>query len=266
MRILMVGDVVGKSGRTVLQEQLPQIQEAYRPDFVIVNGENAAAGLGITPDIADSFYKIGVNVITLGNHTWNKRDILPYLDSEPKILRPANYPPGVPGRGYGVFFCGKETVGVISLQGRTFMEPTDDPFRAFEAIVKEIAPKCRIILVDFHAEATSEKQAFGLFADGRATAVIGTHTHIQTADERIFPGGTAFLTDVGMTGPFHSVIGMKAEIVLERFTTSLPARFEVADGESQFSAVIVDADPVTGKAIRIERIQRPEFTKSVMSP
>ncbi len=262
MRILMVGDVVGKAGRTILLEQLPQIKEEYRTEFVIVNGENAAAGIGITPEIAHTFLKNGVDVITLGNHAWNKRDIFPMLDSEARLLRPANFPPGAPGRGWGIFPGGKERVGVVSLQGRTFMDPTDDPFRKLDAILEEIREKCRILIIDFHAEATSEKQAFGIFADGRATAVIGTHTHIQTADERILPEGTAYLTDVGMTGPIHSVIGMNTEIILERFTTLLPARFEVAEGEAQLSAVLIDADPLTGKAVRIKRLQIPEFNKS----
>ena len=257
MRILMVGDVVGKPGRTVLHEELPRLKSEHRVDFCIVNAENSAGGIGITPDIADTLLRQGADVLTLGNHAWGKREIFPYLDEQPRLLRPANYPPGAPGQGYGVYSHPKGMVGVVNLQGRTFMEPVDDPFRAIDAIIEMLAVRCKIIFVDFHAEATSEKQAFGWYVDGRVSAVVGTHTHIQTADERILPEGTAYLTDVGMTGPMHSVIGMRCDIVVPKFLSLLPARFEVAEGEAQLCGVMIEIEEATGNATDIYRIQTP---------
>lgn len=258
MRVLMVGDVVGKSGRKATQEWLPILREEHGIDFVIVNGENTAGGIGITPEIARSFFaQSGVNVVTLGNHAWGKREIYPYLDQEPRLLRPANYPAGAPGQGYGVYPSRFGPVAVVSLQGRTFMEPVDDPFRAADTILEAVHRSTRIVFIDFHAEATSEKQAFGRYVDGRASAVVGTHTHVQTADERILPGGTAYLTDVGMTGPVDSIIGMRCDIVIPKFVSLLPARFEVAEGESQLCAVLIDVDPNTGRATSVRRIQTP---------
>ena len=258
MRILMVGDVVGKPGRLAVAEHVPQIRAEHQVDFVIVNAENTAGGNGITPDIAISMLKNGsIDVLTLGNHAWGKREIYSYLDEEPRLLRPANYPPGSPGQGYGVYPWAGGLVGVISLQGRTFMEPVDDPFRTVDTILETLRPKTPILFIDFHAEATSEKQGFGYHVDGRVSAVVGTHTHIQTADERILPKGTAYLTDVGMTGPIYSIIGVSVDAVLSRFVTGLPARFEVADGEVQLCGVMVDVDPETGKATTIQRIQVP---------
>lgn len=242
MRVLMVGDVVGKPGRQLTLELVPRLKTEYAVDFVIVNGENAAGGIGITPDIAHVMLQTGINVITLGNHAWGKREVYSYLDEESRILRPANYPPSVPGRGYGLFNCAAGLVGVVSLQGRTFMDPVDDPFRAIDAILENLRKKTAVICIDFHAEATSEKQAFGWYVDGRVSVVVGTHTHIQTADERILPQGTAYLTDLGMTGPIDSVIGMNKDIVIPRFTSLLPARFEVADGEAQLCAALIDID------------------------
>lgn len=254
----MVGDIVGKPGRTIALEWLPRLRSRHQADFVIVNGENAAAGIGITADIATELLKRAtVDVITLGNHAWGKREIYTYLDAEPRILRPANYPPGAPGRGYAVYPSLVGDVGVVSLQGRTFMDPVDDPFRMIEDILTEISARTKVIFVDFHAEATSEKQAFAWYVDGRVSAVVGTHTHIQTADERILPRGTAYLTDVGMTGPVNSVIGMNTEVILSRFTSLLPARFEVADGAAQLCGVLIDIDPTTGNATAISRIQVP---------
>jgi metallophosphoesterase (TIGR00282 family) len=257
MRVLMVGDVVGKPGRQLTLELVPRLKTEYAVDFVIVNGENAAGGIGITPDIANVMLQSGINVVTLGNHAWGKREIFPYLDEEPRLLRPANYPPGVPGRGYGIYHCSAGLVGVISLQGRTFMDPVDDPFRAVDGILETLRAKTAVICIDFHAEATSEKQAFGWYVDGRASVVVGTHTHVQTADERILPGGTAYLTDLGMTGPIDSVIGMKRDIVIPRFTSLLPARFEVADGDAQLCAALIDIDTETGNATAIRRVQVP---------
>jgi hypothetical protein len=260
MRIMMVGDVVGKRGRMAALELVPSLSAEQNIDFVIVNGENSAAGIGITPDIVEAFLKHGnIHVLTLGNHAWGKREIYPTLDSEPRLLRPANYPPGAPGRGFGIFASSAGPVGVISLQGRTFMEQVDDPFRAVDAILAEISWKTKVIIVDFHAEATSEKQAFAWYVDGRVSAVIGTHTHVQTADERILPEGTAYLTDVGMTGPMDSIIGMRRDIVIPKFLSGLPARFEVADGEAQLCAVILDIDPMTGRARSVKRIQSPPY-------
>ena len=254
----MVGDVVGKPGRLAAQEWIPRLRSQYSVDMVIVNGENAAAGIGITPDIADNFLnRCEADVITLGNHAWGKKDIFSYLDEEPRILRPANFPPGAPGRGCGLYQCGGRAVGVVSLQGRTFMENVDDPFRAADSILDELRKETRVVIIDFHAEATSEKIAFGFYVDGRASAVIGTHTHVQTADARILPLGTAYLTDVGMTGPVDSIIGMKREIVIPRFLSGLPARFEVADGDAQLCAVVLDIDYETGCANSIEAIQVP---------
>ncbi len=258
MRILMVGDVVGKTGRQAAEEWIPVLQEQHDIDFTIVNAENSAGGIGITPEIASFLLdRGGVNVVTLGNHAWGKREIYGYLDQQPRLLRPANYPPGAPGGGFGVYECRGHMVGVVSLQGRTFMEPVDDPFRAIDEILQTLSRKTRIIFIDFHAEATSEKQAMGWYLDGRVSAVVGTHTHVQTADEKILPQGTAYLTDVGMTGPVNSIIGMRKEIVIPKFTSGLPARFEVADGESHLCAVLVDIDPTTGRATYINRIQVP---------
>ncbi len=256
----MVGDVVGKRGREATLDRVPTLRYEHQVDFVIVNGENSAAGIGITPDIVASLLQRGnVQVLTLGNHAWGKREIYPTLDSEPRLLRPANYPPGAPGRGYGVFNSPAGPVGVISLQGRTFMEQVDDPFRAVDAILGELQGQTNVIVVDFHAEATSEKQAFGWYVDGRVSAVIGTHTHVQTADERILPNGTAYLSDVGMTGPMDSIIGMRRDIVIPKFLSGLPARFEVSDDDAQLCAVLLEIDPATGRASSIKRIQLPPY-------
>lgn len=254
---MMIGDVVGKPGRTILLDQIDSLRHLHHVDFIVVNAENSAAGIGITPDIADTLLKAGVQVITLGNHAWGKREIYPYLDKEPRILRPANYPPGVPGHGWRVYRSTHAPVAVVALQGRALMEPVDDPFRTIDAILATLPPDCKIVLVDFHAETTSEKQTFGWYVDGRVSAVVGTHTHIQTADERILPQGTAYLTDVGMTGPLDSVIGMRYDSVINRVTTFLPSRFEVADGDAQLCGVLIDVDNATGKAHAIRRIQVP---------
>ncbi|HLV81506.1 MAG TPA: TIGR00282 family metallophosphoesterase, partial [Chthonomonadaceae bacterium] len=248
----------GKPGRQAAQEWIPRLRAEQGVDFVIVNGENAAGGIGITPEIAAAlFSQAGADVVTLGNHAWGKREIYPALDEEPRLLRPANYPEGAPGRGYGFFPSPAGPVGVVALQGRTFMDPVDDPFRAADAILERLRAQTQVVWIDFHAEATSEKQAIGWYVDGRASALIGTHTHVQTADERILPGGTAYLTDVGMTGPIDSVIGMRRELILSRFTSLLPVRFEVAEGEAQVCGVLVDVDPATGHATAIRRLQVP---------
>ncbi len=255
MRILMVGDVVGKAGRQLLVDVLQSLRIAENIDFVIVNGENAAAGVGITPDLADQFLAHGADVVTLGNHAWNRREVYNYLENQTRILRPANYPPGVPGHGFHTFCCLGTPLSVIVLQGRVFMEPIDDPFRKVDELLDTLIQKSPLVFVDFHGEATSEKQAFGYYVDGRVTGVFGTHTHVQTADERVLPGGTAYITDVGMTGPVQSVIGMKYESVIPRFLTGLPSRFDVADGAAQLCAVVVEVRAADGKAITIKRLQ-----------
>jgi metallophosphoesterase (TIGR00282 family) len=224
---------------------------------VVANGENAAAGHGITPDIARRLLGAGVDALTLGNHTWSKRDIVDYLDHEPRLLRPANYPAGTPGKGYGVFPCrtGAGRVGVANLLGRTFMEPLDDPFRLADTILEAFRGQTAVSLFDFHAEATSEKNAFGRYLDGRASVVVGTHTHVQTADERLLPRGTAYLTDVGMVGPQDSILGMNPHESVQRFVTQLPHRFEVAPGPVVLCGAVADVDAKTGRASRIERVQ-----------
>jgi metallophosphoesterase (TIGR00282 family) len=256
MKILMVGDVVGKPGRAAVIRLVPGLREVHSADFVVVNAENAAGGMGITPETGAAMLGNGLaDVLTLGNHAWAKREAYGYLSEEPRILRPANYPPGAPGRGHGIFQTAQGQVVVMNLQGRVFMESTDDPFRMADALLAEVRNVTPVVFIDFHAEATSEKQAFGWYVDGRASAVIGTHTHVQTADERILPGGTAYLTDVGMTGPIDSIIGMRREIVLPRFTTLMPARFEVAEGPARLCGAVIDIDATTGRATHITRIQ-----------
>ncbi len=253
MRILFVGDIFGSPGRKALADHLDDIVSTRQIDLVIANGENAAAGFGITPRLADELFRLGVEVITTGNHAWDKKEVVEYFAREPRLLRPANFPQA-PGGGV---YCGRSRAGVpyaaLHLMGRIFMAPLDCPFRTAEAELARLPAECRIRIVDFHAEATSEKQAFGWFLDGRATAVIGTHTHVPTADERVLPGGTAFITDVGMTGPYESVIGVDRQIALRRFLTQMPARYEPAQGDVRLSAVIIDADEATGRARSIER-------------
>ena len=256
MRILMLGDLVGKPGRDAAQSVLPTLRELHSPDLVVVNGENAAAGLGITPEISKSLFGCGVDVITLGNHSWSRRAIFDYLDREPRIVRPANYPEGTPGRGFTVVTSREgQKVAVANLQARTFMEALDHPFRTADAILNSVRSQTRITLFDFHGEATSEKIALGHYLDGRASAVVGTHTHVQTADETILPGGTAYITDIGMVGPQDSVLGMDKDIVVRRFLTQIPNRFEVAVGPVVLCGIVIDIDSATGRSQTIERIQ-----------
>jgi len=256
MNILMIGDIVSRVGRKAIRELLPEIVEKHDIDFVVANGENAAGGNGITTEIAFELYQMGVDVLTMGNHVWDNRDIFNFIDSENRILRPGNYPEGTPGRGFFIYRAphGKK-VGVINLSGRVFLANLDCPFRMADRIVSEMAPETQCILVDFHAEATSEKVAFGWHLDGRVSAVVGTHTHIQTADERVLPGGTAFITDVGMTGPRDSVLGIKVDLAVQKFRTQMPIRFEAATGVAQFNAVAIKIND-KGKAEQITRIQR----------
>lgn len=256
MRILFIGDIVGEPGRHVIKELLPAIVRKQRIDFVTVNAENVAGGSGVTPSLADELFGYGIDTITSGDHIWKRKEILDYIQTEKRLLRPANYPPGTPGFGSTVVESGLGTkVGVINLQGRVFMQPLECPFRTAKQEVDKIKDRTRVIVVDMHAEATSEKIALGYFLDGIVSAVIGTHTHVQTADEKILPGGTAFISDAGMTGAFDGVIGRKKEQILARFLTQMPAKFEMAEGDIQLHGVIIDIDEKTGRANSIRRIQ-----------
>ena len=257
MKILFIGDTVGKAGRTIVHQHLKHLQEEYQVDLTILNCENAAAGFGITPKIADEFFDWGIDVLTSGNHIWDKKEILPYLDKNARLLRPANYPADNPGKGVSVLRTRSgEEAAVLNLQGRVFMPPTDDPFRVADAELAKLPKHIKVIFVDMHGEATSEKVAMGWYLDGRVSAVVGTHTHVPTADETILPGGTAFITDVGMAGPFYSVIGVVKEDVIRRFLTSIPSKFESASQDGRLNGVFVEIDSHTGKARHIERIHR----------
>jgi len=262
MRILFVGDIVGKAGRQAIEGLLERILADHRIDFTVANGENAAGGMGITPAIASDLLDLGVDVLTSGNHIWAKKEIVPFLDEEERLLRPANYPNGVSGRGTGIFRLGNgKRVGVLNLEGRVFMRNLECPFRVGEKEVEKLKEQTPIILVDFHVEATSEKVALAWFLNGKVSAVVGTHTHVQTADERILSGGTAYITDAGMTGPLASVIGIRRQIALERFLTQVPIKFDVATEEIELQGVILEVDEQTGKSRSIERIRVPLGSK-----
>ncbi len=252
MKILICGDVVGKAGRKVIEENLPDLRQRLELDFVIVNGENAAHGFGITDKICAAFYAAGADVITTGNHVWDQREIINYIDGDEKLLRPMNYPEGTPGVGTGIFKTAKDrTVMVLHPMGRLFMDPLGDPFAAVDDALRNhrLGQSVDAIIVDFHGEATSEKQGMGHFLDGRVSAVVGTHTHVPTADAQILPGGTAFQTDIGMTGDYDSVIGMKKELATSRFTTKMPqGRLEPAEGEATLCAVYIETDDASGLA------------------
>jgi metallophosphoesterase (TIGR00282 family) len=255
VRILFIGDIVGKPGRELIRRGLPSLVDHHSIDVVIANAENSAAGFGITREIGQQLLDWGVDVMTSGNHIWDKKEALDYIGTEPRLLRPANYPPGAPGNGsYLVRTNRGETIGVVNVMGRVFMLNIDDPFAVVLREIEKLRERTRTIFVDFHAEATSEKIAMGWHLDGRVSAVVGTHTHVQTADERILPKGTAYLTDVGMTGPHDSIIGVEIEPALGRFLTALPAKFETATGNPRLNAVIVETDPQTGRAVDIERL------------
>jgi metallophosphoesterase (TIGR00282 family) len=260
MRILFIGDIFGRPGRMIVKDRLPGLVSQFAIDLIIANGENAAAGFGITPALAEDLFELGIDVITTGNHVWDKREIVDYFESADgsphrparRLLRPANYPSGMPG--WGLYQGQKKDVSyaVINLQGRVFMASNDDPFRVVDQLLKEITAK--VVLVDIHAEATSEKISMGWYLDGRVTVVVGTHTHIPTADERVLPGGTAYITDVGMSGPYDSVIGVQKELVVSKFLNNMPVRFEPATGDVRLCAVVVDCDAATGRARKIERV------------
>ncbi len=265
MKILFVGDVFGSAGRRIVREHLPHVRESHQVDLTVINGENAAGGFGITPSLAEELFDLGADVITTGNHVWDKKELIEYMKSAPeeshqrarRVLRPANLQHGLPG--YGVYegtLADGQSYAVINIMGRVFMNGTNDPFNKIDRILEGIQTK--IILVDFHAEATSEKVAMGWYLDGRVTAVLGTHTHIPTADERILPGGTAYQTDVGMSGPYDSVIGVEKELVLNRFLTGMSGKFEAATGNPKMCAAVISCDPMTGKAHRIQRLMLGE--------
>jgi len=260
MRILFIGDIFGRPGRTIVKDRLPGIVRDQAIDLIIANGENSAAGFGITPALAEELFELNIDVITTGNHVWDKREIVDYFQMiegnghgpARRVLRPANYPADMPGWGLYEGFKGKVAYAVINLQGRVFMASNDDPFRVADQVLKKVEAK--VIVVDFHAEATSEKISLGWYLDGRVTAVVGTHTHVPTADERVLPNGTAYVTDVGMTGPYDGVIGVKKELVVGKFLNGMPVRFEPATGDVRLCAVVIACDETTGKAREIERL------------
>ncbi len=255
LKILFIGDIIGRPGRRMVAECLPRLVAHHEIDLVVANAENAAAGFGLTPDVLSELLDLGIDVLTTGNHVWDKKDGIPLLDSEDCLLRPANYPPDLPGRGCGVYeTSGGVPVAIINLEGRVFMGDLDCPFRTADALLADLDARYKVVMVDFHAEATSEKGALSAYLDGRVSAVLGTHTHVQTADERVLPGGTAFISDAGMTGGRDSVIGIRKELSVERFLTQMPVRYEVSKKDPMLCAVVVDVDETTGKARAIERI------------
>ena len=259
LKILFIGDIFGGPGRKAVASLLPRlIENGGGFDAVIVNGENAAGGKGLTRPVLDAILDLGVDVVTTGNHVWDNREIFRFIDTEPNLVRPANFPNGAPGRGWVVATTASGTrIGVMNIAGQVYMDNYDNPFHTFDAILPQIQAQTRFILLDFHAEATAEKIAMGWYADGKVSVVVGTHTHVQTADEQILPQGTAYITDVGMTGPHDSVIGMKKEDVLHRFRTMLPRRYQVATGNVILCAVALELDDETGKALSIQRIRQP---------
>lgn len=246
----MVGDVVGKPGRKALSVLLPELRQKHNIDIIIANGENASGGIGLTPETAQELFKLGVDIITSGNHIWHHKEIVPYLETEPRVLRPLNMPPGVPGRGYLI----TERAMVVNLMGRVFVGHFDCPFRAMDNLLDEVNPRPPVIIVDFHGEATAEKIALGWYLDGRVSAVLGTHTHVGTIDARILPKGTAFVSDVGMVGASHSVIGDDIDSVIQRFLTMMPHRLSVGKGNPVFNSVLVEVDESSGKALSISRL------------
>jgi hypothetical protein len=259
VRLLFVGDVVGRPGRTALKNQLPRLVDRERVDYVVVNVENAAGGFGITPEVLAEIADLPIDCYTTGNHVWDKKEALELLEHEPRLLRPANYPQGNAGKGV---YVGETPAGVpvatLNLEGQVFMSNLDSPFRVADRLLGELRRDVKVVLVDFHADATSEKQAMGFYLDGRVSAVLGTHTHVPTADERILPKGTALITDVGMTGPYESIIGMRADKVLKRFLLQTPVPFEVAKRDVRLAAAIVDVDETTGRAQAVRRLLVPD--------
>ncbi|WP_135547319.1 TIGR00282 family metallophosphoesterase [Paenibacillus cymbidii] len=258
MKVLFIGDIVGSVGRKALKEKLPELVRKHHPAIVIANGENAASGRGITKQIVKEMHDMGIHGITLGNHAWDQKETASFIDDEQRLIRPANFPPDTPGRGMMTIRANGKELTIINLQGRTFLPPLDCPFRKADELLDSLGSKPRCVLVDFHAEATSEKIAMGWHLDGRVSAVVGTHTHVQSHDERVLPGGTAYVTDVGMVGPRDGVLGMEREAVLYKFKTQLPVRFVVDEGKWHFHAVIIDMDEQTGRSGGIELIRLEE--------
>ena len=254
MRIMMVGDVVGRPGRVAFAEHTAELKLKKNIDIVVVNGENIAHGKGLTRATLDAILSGGADIITTGNHVWDKKDVEELFEREPFLIRPANYPEGAPGKGFCIYPFKAKNVGVMNLSGRSFMQSLDCPFAKAEEVLKELKKECDIVLLDFHAETTSEKVAMGFFLDGRVTAVVGTHTHVQTADERILPKGTAYITDLGMTGPLNSVLGIRPEIAIEKFVTMRPVKFEIAERPCVYCALIIEIDDRENKVVNLERI------------
>ncbi len=267
LRLLFLGDIIGEPGRKAVIEMLPALKSSWGLDFVVANGENAAAGRGITPKLAIDLLRCGVAVITTGDHVWDQKDVVGFIETEPRLLRPINYPEGTPGGGSIVLETAKGKVGVINVQGRTFMLPAlENPFRRVWAEVEQIRTQTPVIFVDVHAETTSEKIALGRFLDGKVSAVAGTHTHVQTADEQIFPGGTAFICDVGMCGPTESVLGREIQPIVQRFYSSMPINFPVAKGEVKLHGLMVDIDEESGRALMVQRIAETYRPAQVETP
>ncbi|HVI81961.1 MAG TPA: TIGR00282 family metallophosphoesterase [Chthoniobacterales bacterium] len=267
LTVLFLGDVVGEPGRNAVVARLPELKERHAVDFIVVNGENAAGGRGITGKITIDLLRAGVSVVTTGDHVWDQKEILTFIDSEPRLLRPVNYPAGVPGNGSIVLETPKGKIGVIDVQCRTFMQPIlDNPFRAIEETVAKMRKETPNVIVDVHGETTSEKIAMGRFLDGKVSAIIGTHTHVQTADEQILPGGTAFLCDAGMCGPVNSILGRTVEPILNRFVSNMPASFPVAAGEVRLHGALVEIDEKSGRALRITRVDEPGPAEFVGEP
>lgn len=259
MKILCIGDIVGNPGRHVAQRVLPDYVARERIDFVIGNGENAAGGSGLTPKVAEKLFNLGIDVLTNGDHCFRRSEIMQLLERDPRVLRPSNFPRETPGRGAAIVESrGGVPVGIVNLLGRVFMTPIDDPFREADRAVSLLAPKTPVIVVDFHAEATSEKVAMGWFLDGRVSAVVGTHTHVQTADERVLPKGTGYITDLGMTGPYDSVIGREKDKVIQKFWTHIPVKYDVAEGDPRLCGVLLEVNPGNGKCTSISRVRLPE--------
>lgn len=259
MKVIIIGDVVGKPGRKILAATLTKLKERHEAEFVVANVENAAEGAGVVPKVGDEILNAGVDVMTSGNHIFDKREVIQYIENQPRLLRPANYAPDAPGKGLWLGSTASGTqVAVINIQGRVFMPPTDCPFRTADRLLAEIGKRASVIIVDHHAEATSEKLAMGRYLDGRVSVVVGTHTHVQTADEQILPGGTGYITDLGMTGPYDSVIGVESQLVITRFVRGLPIRYQTASQNPQLHGVVVEIDERTGKSVGIIRLQVKE--------
>ncbi len=264
MRILFFGDIVGHPGRQAVRTMLPRWRAQHRPDVILANGENAAGGKGLTPGVAEELFQAGIDLLTLGNHAFAKKEVEQLLREDDRVVRPANYPDGVPGHGYGLFALGERRLAVINLLGRVFLDPLDDPFRRARELVSMLRAQAMVVVIDFHAEATSEKAALAWMLDGQVSAVLGTHTHVATADARVLPHGTAFITDVGMVGPHDAILGVEIDAVIAKFETGLPQRFEVAGGPLVVNAVLVDVDDATGRATGITRLE--EHLPSVAGP